>query len=135
MSQLPSATPAAGPLAASRNQLSADVEIKGTILFQHDLTAHGRIEGEVLTDGTLTIGKTGTVQGDVKAGSVSIYGRVNGNVEVSERCELKGEAQLLGDLVAPTLVMEDGATFVGRANVTPHGPTDLIAPVRTARRT
>lgn len=117
-----------------RNQLSADVEIKGTLLFEHDLTAHGRIEGEILTDGTLTIGKTGTVQGDIKAGAVSIHGSVNGNISVNSRCELKGESQLLGDLEAPTLVMEEGATFVGRANVNPRPQQELLIPTRGGRR-
>lgn len=114
--------------------LSADVEIKGTILFQNDLVTHGKIDGEILTEGRLTIGKTGSVQGDVRAGSVSIHGVVNGNVTVQDRCELKGEAQLLGDLEGPTLVMEEGATFVGRANVTPVPQPDLISQGRGARR-
>jgi cytoskeletal protein CcmA (bactofilin family) len=134
MSQQPAPPPIVSQPTPSRNLLSADVEIKGTILFQNDLVTHGKIDGEVLTEGRLTIGKTGSVQGDVRAGSVSIHGIVNGNVTVQDRCELKGEAQLLGDLEGPTLVMEEGATFVGRANVTPAPQPDLLSQGRGARR-
>lgn len=131
MSQVPVATPSAAST-VPLNQLSADVEIKGTVVFKNNLTAHGHIEGEVLTDGILTIGKTGTVDGDINAGSVSVQGSVNGNINVNARCELKGNAKLIGDLVAPVLVMEDGATFVGRANVSPNPQPDLIG--RAGRR-
>jgi cytoskeletal protein CcmA (bactofilin family) len=137
MSQQPALPPTApvqtvpGP---GRNLLSADVEIKGTLQFRNDLIAHGKIDGEVLTEARLTVGKTGTVQGDIHAGSVAIHGIVNGNVTVTDRCELKGEAQLLGDLEGPTLVMEEGATFVGRANVTPAPQPDLVGQARGARR-
>jgi cytoskeletal protein CcmA (bactofilin family) len=115
------------------NFLSADVEIKGTLVFEHALISHGRIEGEILTPGSLTVGKTGKVQGDVQAGTVAIHGAVNGNVKAQSRCELKGDAQLIGDLDAPRLIMEEGATFVGRANVVPS--SDLPLAARAARRT
>ncbi len=114
--------------APSPNYLSADVEIKGTLVFEHALVTHGRIEGEILT-----VGKTGKIQGDVQAGAVAIHGAVNGNVKAQSRCELKGDAQLIGDLDAPRLIMEEGATFVGRANVVPS--SDLPLAARAARRT
>ena len=107
-------------ITAGRNLLSADVEIKGTITFESDLVTHGKIEGEILSSGTLTVGATGTVDGNIQAAAVTIHGKVTGNVTVEERCELKGQARLNGDLEAPRLVMEDGATFIGRSNVVPR---------------
>jgi len=125
------------PIVLNPNFLSADIEIKGTLIFEHALVTHGRIEGEILTTGSLTVGKTGKVQGDIQAGAVSIHGAVNGNVKAQQRCELKGDAQLIGDLDAPRLIMEEGATFVGRANVVPPGhagQADLPAAGKAARR-
>jgi len=122
------------PIALNPNFLSADIEIKGTLTFEHALVTHGRIEGEVFTTGSLTVGKTGKVQGDIQAGAVSIHGAVNGNVKAQQRCELKGDAQLIGDLEAPRLIMEEGATFVGRANVVPSSQTDLSGAPKVARR-
>ncbi|MGV3531994.1 MAG: polymer-forming cytoskeletal protein, partial [Chthoniobacteraceae bacterium] len=51
------------------------------------------------------------------------HGVVNGNVTVEQRCELKTDAELVGDLKAPRLIIEEGATFVGRSEVTPKTAT------------
>ena len=109
------------PPSAPRNFLSQDVEIKGTLTFGEELVSHGKIEGEIESGGRLTIGKTGSVQGDIKAGRVAVHGVVNGNISVQERCELRGDAQLIGDLASPSLVIEEGATFIGRSSVQPKG--------------
>jgi hypothetical protein len=37
---------------------------------------------------------------------------------VGERCELKSTGTLQGDLKAPRLVIEEGATFIGKSNLT-----------------
>ena len=44
---------------------------------------------------------------------------MNGNITVQERCELHANAQLIGDLKALRLSLEDGATFLGRLEVNP----------------
>ena len=110
----------------SNNILSADVEIKGTIKFQADLTIDGKVEGEITSpSATLTIGHNAEVRSEIKTKSVVIEGRVNGNVTVEERCELRGNAQLYGDLKASRLVIEEGATFVGKSEVTPNKVTPI----------
>jgi cytoskeletal protein CcmA (bactofilin family) len=105
---------------AGKNLLSADVEIKGSIKFTNDLTIDGKVEGEINSAGTLTIGENAEIKGEIKTKSVTVYGKVNGNITVEERCELKGHAVLHGDLKAARLVIEDGATFVGKSEVTPN---------------
>ena len=47
----------------NRNHLSSDVEIKGTLKFQNDLVFDGKIEGEIQSNATLTVGKSANVQG------------------------------------------------------------------------
>ena len=103
-----------------KNLLSSDVEIKGSIKFQNELTVDGKIEGEINSPGVLTVGENSEIKGEIKTKSVTVYGKVNGNITVEERCELKGHAVLHGDLKAARLVIEDGATFVGKSEVTPN---------------
>lgn len=105
---------------APKNILSSDVEIKGSLKFQNDLTIDGKIEGEINSPGNLTVGENAEVRGEIKTKSVIVLGKVNGNITVEERCELKGRAQLIGDLKAARLVIEEGATFVGKSEVTPN---------------
>lgn len=104
---------------ADTNVLSKDVEIKGSLRFQTDLFLDGKVEGEILATGSLTVGANAEIKGEIRARSVSILGKVNGNVIVQDRCELKANAQLVGDLHAPRLVIEEGATFVGKSEVNP----------------
>lgn len=106
--------------ALSRNTLSSDVEIKGSIKFQNDLTIDGKVEGEISSQGTLTVGENAEIRGEIKTKSVTVLGKVHGNITVEERCELKSHAVLHGDLKASRLVIEDGATFVGKSEVTPN---------------
>jgi cytoskeletal protein CcmA (bactofilin family) len=105
---------------SNRNHLSSDVEIKGTLKFQNDLVFDGKIEGEIQSNATLTVGKSAHVQGEVKSKSIIIHGSVQGNIDAAERIELKATAQLIGDLRAGRIIIEDGATFVGKSEVSPN---------------
>jgi cytoskeletal protein CcmA (bactofilin family) len=106
-------------LAHPKNILSSDVEIKGLVKFKTDLLVDGTIDGEIVSPGTLIVGENAQIRGEVRTKSITVYGRVTANVTVEERCELKGKAQLIGDLKAARLVIEEGTTFVGKSEVTP----------------
>lgn len=109
-----------------RNTLANDVEIKGSIKFQQDLSVDGKVEGEISSpNGVLVVGQNAELRGEIKTKSVTVYGKVHGNITVDERCELKANAQLHGDLKAARLVIEEGATFVGKSEVTPNKVTQM----------
>jgi cytoskeletal protein CcmA (bactofilin family) len=101
--------------------LSSDVEIKGSIKFQKELLIDGKVEGEINSDGVLTIGENADIRGEVKTKSITVYGKVQGNITVAERCELTSRCTLQGDLKAARLVIEEGATFIGKSEVTSAG--------------
>src|SRR5213083_828445 len=98
--------------------LSSDVEIKGSIKFQKELLIDGKVEGDINSDGTLTVGENSEIRGERKTKSITVYGKVHGNITVAERCELKSQCMLPGDLTAARLTIEEGATFIGRSEVT-----------------
>jgi cytoskeletal protein CcmA (bactofilin family) len=103
---------------SGKDVLSSDVEIKGSIKFQKELLIDGKVEGEINSDGVLTIGENADIRGEVKTKSITVYGKVHGNITVAERCELKSKCTLQGDLKAARLVIEEGATFIGKSEVT-----------------
>jgi cytoskeletal protein CcmA (bactofilin family) len=104
-------------MTGGKNILSSDVEIKGKLRFSNDLIIDGRIEGEVNSEGDLTVGENAQIVGDVKTRSVVVFGRIEGNITVTDRCELKQNAILHGDVAAGKLAIEEGATFMGSSTV------------------
>jgi cytoskeletal protein CcmA (bactofilin family) len=120
------------PVGPSRNVLSSDVEIKGTVKFTNDLVVDGRIEGEIQSDGNLTVGENARLKAEIKTGTVVVYGKVHGNIIASDKVELKASAEVVGDIKAKTLSIEPGAIFVGKSAVgTPSTPAAAAAPAKS----
>ena len=99
------------------NRLSQDVSIKGDVSFSSAMLLDGEVDGTISSTGALTIGAHGKVTGDIDAGFVTVQGSVNGNVLASERCALADGGSLRGDIESPRLVVEENASFVGRATI------------------
>src|SRR6266446_3745112 len=105
----------------NKNNLSNDVVIQGSIKFANEFIFDGNLEGDITSaDGVLTVGENANVRGDVKSKIVIVKGKVHGNITVPERCELHAGSQLIGDLKAVRVALEDGATFLGKLEVTPN---------------
>ena len=100
-----------------RNVLLPDVEITGKVSFQNDLIVDGKIEGEIISDGSLTIGENARIKAEIRTSSVVVYGKVHGNITVTDRIELRKDAEVIGNIKAKVLTMEAGAIFVGSSTV------------------
>jgi cytoskeletal protein CcmA (bactofilin family) len=116
---------------ASKNVLASDVEIKGNLKFAGELTFEGKLDGEIQSDGTLNLGDSAVVNGNINVQSVVVRGKVNGNIVAKEKIEIKAKAELFGDIRSAKLTIEEGVTFVGKTEVNPNkvAPTP---PVRQA---
>ena len=102
---------------ATRNVLSSDVEIKGTVKFANDLVVDGKIEGEITSEGSLTVGENARIKAEIKTGTIIVYGKVHGNLTATDRVEIKSTAEVVGDIKAKTLSIEAGAIFVGKSTI------------------
>jgi cytoskeletal protein CcmA (bactofilin family) len=100
--------------------LSRGVSIKGSVKFRNELLIDGEVEGEINSTGTLTIGEHARIRGEIKAKSVQVRGAVEGNIFATEHCQLQAGCTLRGDIVAPRLVVNENATFLGSAKVAPQ---------------
>lgn len=92
--------------------------IKGEISGSESLYIDGRIEGSVnLTDNRITIGRNGSVAANISAREVVIMGKVQGNIQCSDRLDVRSEGALTGDVITPRISVEDGAMIKGSVQV------------------
>jgi cytoskeletal protein CcmA (bactofilin family) len=115
----PAQTNGTGSSAKSGGLLSRGVSIKGTVKFRDELLIDGEVEGTIDSTGSLTIGEHATIKGEIRSRSVKVQGSVEGDIFATERCELQAGCTLQGDIQAPRLVVDENATFLGSAKVTP----------------
>lgn len=111
--------------------IGKSVTIKGQIISREDLTVDGELEGSIeLQEHRLTIGPNGKLHAGVRAREIVVLGTVNGNVEASDKIEIRKDAKLVGDIKTMRIVIEDGAYFKGSIDITkPEGkPAAAAAP-------
>ena len=97
--------------------LSRGVSIKGSVKFLNELLIDGEVEGTINSTGTLMIGEHARIRGEIRTKSVKLRGTVEGNIFVTERCELQAGCTLLGDIETPRLMVDENVTFRGDAKV------------------
>ena len=97
--------------------IGGSILVKGDVVSTEDLVIDGKVEGTIeLGNHSLTIGQGASVVADLVAKMVTISGQVKGNVMGNAKVELKSTATVEGDVTAPSFVMEDGATLVGKVD-------------------
>lgn len=104
-------------MANPTNVLAQGIEIIGSIRFSNDMIIDGKIDGQIISDkGRVTIGENARVKGDITAGEVKVFGKVEGKI-TSDRCELKAKSRHEGDIKAKMFAMEEGAQLAGRTEI------------------
>jgi cytoskeletal protein CcmA (bactofilin family) len=98
--------------------IGKSVMIKGQIFSREDLTIDGEIDGSVeLQEHRLTVGPNGKLQAGVKAREIVVLGAIHGNVEASDKIDIRKDARLVGDIKTARIVIEDGAYFKGSIDI------------------
>jgi cytoskeletal protein CcmA (bactofilin family) len=98
--------------------IGRSVVIKGEISGAESLYIDGRIEGTVsFGDHRVTVGRNGVVAANITAREVVIMGKVTGNIECSDRVDIRSEGSLTGDIVSQRISIEDGAMLKGAVQV------------------
>ena len=111
------------PATTTRNVLNYDVSVVGTLRFTDDLLVDGSVEGEITSDGVLTVGANASIQAGeknkvaVRTQSAIIHGKVVGDIVVTDRVVLAATAEVVGDVTAAKISIEEGAVFVGMCRV------------------
>ena len=110
-----------------RATIGSSILVKGDLSGDEHLLIQGRVEGQITLDGNdLTVGSRGRVKADIHAKVISVEGEVRGNLFGEEKIVIRKTGNVKGNLVAPRVSLEDGATFKGSidmgAKTTQEGP-------------
>lgn len=106
--------------AANQNPtlLGQSVVLRGDLSGKEDLLIEGQFEGTLsLQEHCVTVGPHGQVKGEIHARQVVIQGSVSGNVSAREKIEIRKTGEVVGDLVAAGIAIEDGAYFKGSIDI------------------
>ncbi|HET8547955.1 MAG TPA: polymer-forming cytoskeletal protein [Bryobacteraceae bacterium] len=118
MSATPTRNYEPAPVASGSASIGKAVMVKGQIYSREDLYIDGEVEGNVeLADHRLTVGPNGKVKAGIKAREIVALGNIQGNVEASDKVEIRKDARLIGDIKTARIVIEDGAYFKGGIDI------------------
>ena len=99
--------------------LAEGTEIKGEIRFRDVLRVDGKISGKVISEKELVVGETGEIEAEVEVGTLSVSGKVTGNIHVKEKMEIHPKGRVVGEIVLekPNLVIHEGGVFEGNIDM------------------
>ena len=98
------------------------LQIKGEVIGSESLYIDGNVEGTItLPDSRVTVSRDAQVSANITAREVVVFGKVNGNVYVSDRVDIRSEGSLTGDVTAQRISIGDGAFFKGGIDISKPG--------------
>lgn len=97
-----------------RATIGRSISIRGEVSGNEDLLIQGQVDGSVdLKQQSVTVGKEGQVKANITGRVVTVEGSVEGDLKAEEQVILRSSSRVQGDIVAPRVVLEDGANFRG----------------------
>ncbi len=102
-----------------------DTEFEGTLSFKGSFRMDGKFKGEINSDSILIIGDKGRVEAEVKVGYLIINGEFKGNIHALEKVEITRTGRVIGTIVSPKLVIEEGAHLEANCQTLEKTPDTL----------
>ncbi len=92
-------------------------KLTGNLCFEGVFRINGVLEGDVTSLDTLIVGEKADIRGTVNVGVAIIQGNFEGKLEAKHRVELLGSARFRGELLTPSLRIEEGVYFEGTSKM------------------
>lgn len=108
------------------------VVIEGKIVSGEDLVVEGNVSGSISAKGhEVTVGSAGKLKADISAKVVRVEGSVQGDISGVEKVIISKTGNVLGNIDAPRVTLEDGAKFKGSIEMDPGQPEAKQQPSKT----
>jgi cytoskeletal protein CcmA (bactofilin family) len=109
--------------------IGKSVVVKGELSGSEDLVIDGEVEGSITLRGqTLTVGPNGRVRANIEARNVILHGKLDGDIQATDRVDLRKSASLLGNISTSRIAIEDGAYFKGGIDIQKPEPGGKVEP-------
>jgi cytoskeletal protein CcmA (bactofilin family) len=114
----PSTTSSQPITSAEQATIGKSLVVKGEVTGSESLYIDGKIEGAINLPGNrVTVGRNGQVSANITAREIVVLGKVRGNMNASDRVDIRSEGSLTGDVSAQRISIEDGAFFKGGIDI------------------
>lgn len=97
--------------------IGSSIVVDGEITGEEAITILGTVKGKVTMAAGVVVESGASVEADVEGQTVTVSGKLTGNVTAREKLELKPESKMIGNAKAPRIVVADGATFKGNVDM------------------
>lgn len=94
--------------------LGSDTIYEGKLSFKGTVRIEGRFTGDIVSDGTLNVGKDAQVRGNLAVGELLLSGHFNGEALAKRRTVIYSSGVFEGNLQTPRLLTEEGAILEGQ---------------------
>ena len=116
--------PSAATTSGEQATIGKSLIVKGELSGSESLYIDGKVEGAINLPGNrVTVGRNGQVAANIMAREVVVLGKVRGNINASDRVDIRSEGSLTGDVAAARISIEDGAYFKGGIDIRKPGDT------------
>ena len=100
--------------------IGKSLKIKGEVIGSESLYIDGKVEGAIsLPGGRVTVSRNAQVVANISAREVVVLGKVRGNINASDRVDIRSGASLTGDVTAYRINIGDGASIKGGIDIRP----------------
>lgn len=106
--------------------VGANVKLNGVLKDANDITIHGTVDGEVISDKNVQISETAKVKGPITAQEIIISGKANGTILAHKKLEITPTGKIYGSIETKDLVIRSGAIFVGKCKMIGHDENQKI---------
>jgi len=110
------------PLPGSTTTIGEGTKISGEINGSTGVRIEGDFEGTITISGIVFVGGTGKVRANIHAATVTVAGRVDGDIFGDQIVELEPTAVVTGNLLAPKILIREGASLQGRVEMASPAP-------------
>ena len=107
------------------------VVIEGQITSGEELHIEGKVSGAIIAKGhEVIVGQSGELKADISAKIVRVEGKVVGDISGGEKVIISKTGNVLGNIDAPRVTLEDGAKFKGSIQMDPDDKAANLSPIK-----